>query len=399
MRRKFLLLLIISSCLLLCGCWDRKELSEVQLVAGMAVDLGEDAKYKITVEGLNAIELNSQTASGNAPSTVESIEGDSLAEITHQFNRYLPQSLIYSHMKVLVISEEAAKLGMLDFLDYVERNRELRDDFKILIAKGKAEDILKITYPFKKASSLKISPQVDNLLGEWGGDPGVRINDFISDLTLEGKSAVLAAVKVNGDPEKGRTMENITKVVPDAIVEIESLGVFKGDKLKGFMDLEATRSYLWITNQLKQTAINIHCEGDQYSAIRILQSNTNVDVKWENGKPDIHVKIKSEGLLEGTQCYKTVDSVKTYRKYEKLVNTTAAKEIKNTIQKAQKEFGSDIFGFGEIFRRQHNQQFMKVKDNWNNYFAEAKVKVDYDITIRRSGIRTESFLTKTKEER
>lgn len=393
-----MLLLIISSCLALCGCWDRKELSEIQLVSGMAVDLGENAKYKVTVEGLNAIELNSQTASGNAPSTVESIEGDSLAEITHQFNQYLAQSLIYSHMKLLVISEEAAKLGVIDFLDYVERNRELRDDFKILIAKGKAEDVLKITYPFKKASSLKISPQVDNLLGDWGGDPGVRINDFISDLTLEGKAPVLAAVKVQGDPEKGGTMENIRKVVPDAIVEIESLGVFKEGKLKGFMELEDTRSYLWITNQLKKTALSINCEGGQYGAVRIGQSNTHVDVKWKNGKPDINVRIKSEGFLEGTQCYKTVDSVKTYKKYEKLTNKTAAQEIKNTIQKAQKEFGSDIFGFGEIFRRQHNSQFMKVKDNWNNHFAEAKVDVSYDITIRRSGIRTESFLTRVKRE-
>lgn len=392
-------MLIFFSCLILGGCWDRKELSEIQLVSGMAIDLGENAKYKVTIEGLNAIELNSRTAGGNAPSTVEGIEGDSLSEITHQFNQYLAQGLIYSHMKLLVISEEAVKLGMLDFIDYLERNRELRDDFKILIAKGRAEDVLKITYPFKKASSLKISPQIDNLLGDWGGDPGVRINDFISDLTLEGKSPILAAVKVKGDPKKGGTTDNMTKVVPDAIVEIESLGVFKGGKLKGFVELEDTRNYLWITNQLKKTTLTVNCEGNQYGAVRITQNNTDVDVKWENGRPHIKVQVKSEGYLEGTQCYKTVDSVKTYKKYESLTNKTAAKDIKNTIKKVQKEFGSDIFGFGEILRRQNNRQFMKVKDNWNDYFVEAKVDVDYDITIRRSGIRKESFLTETEEDR
>jgi len=390
-------MLIFSNCLL-CGCWDRKELSEIQLVSGMAIDLGEDAKYKVSVEALNAIELNSRTAGGNAPSTVEGIEGDSLSEITHQFNQYLAQSLVFSHMKLLVISEEAARLGMIDFLDYLERNRELRDDFKILIAKGRAEDVLKITYPFKKAASLKISPQIDNLLGDWGGDPGVRINDFISDLTLPGKVPVLAAVKVKGDPDKGGSMENMTKVVPDAKVEIDSLAIFKQDKLDGYMGLEATRSYLWVTNQLKQTSLAVNCEGDQYGAVRITRSNSNVDVNWKYGKPNIKVKINSEGYLEGTQCFnKPMDSVETYKKYEKLTNKTVEKEIKNTIQKVQTEFGADIFGFGEIFGRQHNKQFEKAKENWNEHFTEANVSVNCDITIRRSGIRAKSFLSETEK--
>ena len=363
----------------------------------MAIDLGEDAKYKVTVEALNATELNSRTAGGNAPSTVEGIEGDSLSEVTHQFNQYLAQGLVFSHMKLLVISEEAARLGMIDFIDYLERNRELRDDFKILIAKGRAEDVLKITYPFKKAASLKISPQIDNLLGDWGGDPGVRINDFISDLTLPGKSPVLAAVKVKGDPAKGGSMENMTKVVPDAKVEIDSLAIFKQDKLKGYMELKATRNYLWVTNQLKQTSVAVNCEEDQYGAVRITRSNSNVDVNWKYGKPNIKVKINSEGYLEGTQCYKTIGSVETYKKYEELTNKTIEKEIKNTIQKVQTEYAVDIFGFGEIFGRQHNKQFEKAKENWNEHFTEANVSVNCDITIRRSGIRTESFLSETKK--
>ena len=40
---------------------------------------------------------------------------------------------------------------------------------------------------------------------------------------------------------------------------------------------------------------------------------------------------------------------------------------------------------------------MKVKDNWGEEFSNADVKVDVDFVLRRSGIRSKSFLTETEK--
>ncbi|MCB5236797.1 Ger(x)C family spore germination protein [Niallia circulans] len=397
--KKISVFVCILNCLfLLTGCWDRKELAEIKVVAGMAIDKGEDAKYKVTVEGLNAMELNTQYASGNAATIVEGIEGNSISEITHLFNEYFAQFLIFSHMKVLVISEKVASEGKLDFIDFLERNRETRDDFNIIIAKdGKAEDILKISAQYRKASSLKISPQLDHLLEDWGGDPGMNIINFISELTLEGKEPVLTAVRLKGDVEKGKSMENIMKVTPDAIVVVDSLAIFKEGKLVGFLSMEDARNYLWIRNDLKTTSLSIECKKGDFSSIRVTESQTEVTSKWKNNKPKIHVSIKAEGYLEGTQCYKSVDKLGTIEKYEKLVNDTFSQKIKDTISHVQKQYQADIFGFGEVMRRQDYHSFMKVKDNWGEEFSNADVKVDVDFVLRRSGIRSKSFLTETEK--
>lgn len=398
MKRIGVFLCILSCLFLLTGCWDRKELSEIKLVAGMAIDKGEDGKYKVTVEALNAAELNTQTAAGNAPTGVEGIEGDSISEITHLFNEYYAQFLIFSHMKVLVISEELASAGTLDFIDFLERNREVRDDFNIIIAKnGKAEDILKVTAHYRKASSLKLSPQLDHLLEDWGGDPGMNIINFISELNLEGKEPVLATVRLKGDVEKGMSMENIKKVTPDAIVAVDSLGIFKEGRLVGFLSLEDARNYLWVRNKLKTTSLSIECKQGDYSAIRVTESQTEVTSKWKNDKPSIRVKIKAEGFIEGTQCYKSVAELGTIAKYEQLINKTFSKKIMDTITKVQRQYQSDIFGFGETMRRQDFHSFMKVKDKWDEEFAKADVKVDIDFVLRRSGIRSKSFLTETEK--
>lgn len=398
MKRIVFFLWILNCLFLLTGCWDRKELSEIKVVAGMAIDKGEDGKYKVTVEALNAAELNTQTAAGNAPTVVEGIEGNSISEITHLFNEYYAQLLIFSHMKVLVISEEVASAGTLDFIDFLERNREIRDDFNIVIAKnGRAEDILKVSAHYRKASSLKLSPQLDHLMEDWGGDPGMNIINFISELNLEGKEPVLATVRLKGDVDKGMSMDNIMKVTPDAIVTVDSLAIFKDGKLVGFLSLEDSRNYLWVRNNLKTTSLSIECKKGDYSAIRVTESKTEVTSKWKNEKPSIHVNIKAEGFIEGTQCYKSVDKLGTIEKYEQLINKTFSKKITETIANVQRQYQADIFGFGETMRRQDFHSFMKVKDKWDEEFAKADVKVDVNFVLRRSGIRSKSFLTETEK--
>ena len=81
------LLCLIAMTLLLTGCWDQRELSDITIITGMAIDKGEKGRYKLTIEGINATELNSKTAGGNSPSIVYSLEGDTIAELSQQ-NEY-----------------------------------------------------------------------------------------------------------------------------------------------------------------------------------------------------------------------------------------------------------------------------------------------------------------------
>ncbi|MED4037422.1 MULTISPECIES: hypothetical protein [Niallia] len=84
----------------LSGCWNRRELGEVSIVTGMAVDKGESFKYKLTIETTEAREMSYQIASGLAPSTVTSLEGNNIGELTSKFNIVNATHPIYSHTRV-----------------------------------------------------------------------------------------------------------------------------------------------------------------------------------------------------------------------------------------------------------------------------------------------------------
>ncbi|EWG13088.1 Ger(x)C family spore germination protein [Cytobacillus firmus] len=388
---------ILLAAILLAGCWDQRELGEITVVTGMAVDKGENDKYILTVEGINATELNNRTASGFAPSIVYSAEGNSLAELTYRVNEGMSRHLIYSHMRTLIIGEELAKEGIIDFIDFLERNREIRDDFNILIAReAKGSDVLKVTYQFQKSTSLKLHTQLDTMMKDWGGDPGVRMNDVITAWTAPGRQPVMAAVRIKGDPEAGASSENMMKVTPDALVVLDSLAIFKGDKLEGFLTLEDSRNYLWIQNKIVKTSITAECSENKYMGLRVYDTRTKIKGKLENGKARIKIMIRAEAYIDGTHCNDQFDKAKTYEENGEIAQKQINDMVTKTIEKVQKEYGTDIFGFGEVVLRQDYQNFKKVRNNWDEKFADADIQVDTTLIIRRTGIRTKSFLKEVK---
>lgn len=201
MRRN--LLWLIVACVLLTGCWDQKELSTIAIVTGIAVDKGKSGRFKLTVAGINAAELNEQTATGNSPSAVYSLEGDTVGELSQKMNIAFSKNLIYSHMKVFVASKEIAKEGMFDFLDFFERSRELRDDFFVVIAKeGEAKDILQIPSILQKDSALKLEMQIKQGEKIWGLTPAVQLDELVSAITSPGRQPVMTTIRIEGDEKK-----------------------------------------------------------------------------------------------------------------------------------------------------------------------------------------------------
>ena len=390
------LILLIGFALLLTGCWDQRELSTITIITGMAIDKGKNGKFKLTVEAINATELYDQTARGNSPSVLFSLEGETIAELAYKMNIGFSKNVIYSHMRILVISKDIAESGMMEFLDAFERSRELRDDFDIILAKeGEAAEILQVVYTFQKSSSLKLMSQLETATKVWGSTPNVQVKDFISALTSPGRQPVMTAVRIQGNPKKGESVDNMKKTHPDAIVVIDSMALFQGEKLVGFLSVEDTRNYLWTQNQIENTSISVPCGENRFASLRITDSKTTVKGRIKNGKPKIEVDIIMEGSIYGSTCKGYMDDPKTYKKLDELTNQYVKEKILKTIQTVQDDYGVDIFGFGEVVYRQDYKQFKKVADHWDEAFKDAEIDVSVN-TIRRAGIRTKGVFDRMK---
>jgi spore germination protein KC len=400
MKRKIVSIFVILS-FLLTGCWDKSELNDVSIVTGIAVDPGDEKKYKLTVEIINSQEFGEKGALGNTPVITFSQEGNSLSELANKMNVGLTRKLIYSHTRVLFINEEIAKEGVFGFLDFLERSGHFRNDFNIIITKGKqASDFTKITYPVQKSPSLKLHQQINSFLEEWGGDPRVRLTDFISAIISKGRNPIATTVELKGNVENGKTTENNKSLEPEALILIDGMSIFKNDKMIGTLPLKDSRSFLW-TQNLKHTSLSIPCEEnteenneDQlYLDIRIIKSKPQMKTSYKNDIPQLKLKIFGEAKIQGSECKSDLTKIDVFKDYEKKMDEFVKREITTIIQKVQKEYGVDIFGFGEALNRQHPQKFKDVESTWDKEFAKAEIEVDVDLHLLRSGIKNKSFMT------
>ena len=58
-----------------------------------------------------------------------------------------------------------------------------------------------------------------------------------------------------------------------------------------------------------------------------------------------------------------------------------------------KKAKTDIFGFGDIVYRSYPRQWKTMKSDWHDhYFPQLEVNVTVEAFIRRTGLRTKSYL-------
>lgn len=390
--------LLYACCLLLLtGCWDRKELGDISLVTGIAVDKGDKAKYKLTVESLNAAALNPKAGGEGAPAVVFTLQGDNISELADKMNIGLSRHAVFSHMRTVVVGMDIAKEGVFELFDYMERSRQIRNDFNVLVADGiPAHEVLQITYPIQKVPTLKINRQLQTLVEDWGGDPDIRMRDIINALVSPGREPVTAVVRVVGDPEKGKKKENMESTNPDAMVVMDGMGIYQGMKYLGEVSVRDTRNFLWATDKLDSTTVTVPCETGSEFSVRVHHSKTDVKAQYRGHKPHIIVDIQFESRIKSFKCGEDLSKVDTVSTYEKLLEKAVEQEVLSTIELLQQKYKSDIFGFGEHMERQAYLQFKEVKDEWNEEFARADIEVNVKAKIRRFGLTTKSFLNELK---
>jgi spore germination protein KC len=171
------------------------------------------------------------------------------------------------------------------------------------------------------------------------------------------------------------------------------LAAFKNDKLVGYMDGLETRSYNFVTNKMKSTVIS---SLDRLTSAKVLKSNSRIKTNIENGQVTISVdtKVILSVIQEGGNIH--VNEIKPLKSLEQEFNKQLETEIAVSIQKAQQEFQSDIFGIGCFVHAQHPKEWENMKKNWDDIFSKAKVNVAVKSSVVLSGEAKNSF---SREER
>jgi len=379
MKKAILFFMIIIAMLLTIGCTPKQEIEKLAIIVSFGVDRTPDGKYMVSTQILKG-EKSSSAGKGmekgeKQPSDVMSLSsiGDTVPDALVHLSTELGKKIKLSHVKFIVIGEDAAKSGVGDLVNFVAREHELRPNIIFLISKGKAFEILKAITPESTVPTNAIAA-ILNLQSEYGYIPVITSLDFATALASKTASPITGVIDLHRDEQAG------------TIFKLLGTAVFNKDKLIGYMDEQETRGMQWITGKVTAGNIVIPSPDTGKITLDIIQADSTLRPIIINNKPIIQITITEKGIIK--EMSGTLDIMKNpsiLKELEEIQNEAIKKEIEKALYAAQKTFRADIFDFGEAIHRDCPGEWKTLQENWSEIFPDLTIEITVHSSIPRIG--------------
>ncbi len=373
MKKLYLLLYIIIFLSLTTACWNYREVDKMTIVTGFAIDKADQGNYLLTFE---VVDLHEGGKEGKIKSELIESEGETLmSAIRNTIKKNFPK-LYFGHTTIVIFSREVANEGVLKVLDFLFRDAEPRLNINLFVSEDEtAGEILRA----KALTSELLSVEVTNILDEQKSLSKalpVPAYKFVNALVEDGISAVMTSIcTVENNEEK--------------VVKLCGTAIFKEDKLQGFINDEETYALSFILDEVKGGVIvaNVGSETDEEKiSLEILGSSTKVKPLYENNKLSIIVNIDTKVSLIEHNSKKNFNDEEGRKELKKIAEEQLKNKIESTIEKMQKEFGVDIFGFGNRFYKELPKVWKEREKEWDIIFKNLEVTVQTNIEIKHTGL-------------
>ncbi|GAB2535929.1 Ger(x)C family spore germination protein [Gracilibacillus alcaliphilus] len=372
-------------CVLLAGCWSANELTEISLATALAIDKDEDG-YLVTIQVINPNEIAGEKMSRGSSISSYSAVGKTLFEAVRKLTETSPRKVNLSHLQLIVYGEEMAKEGIGPTFDFLVRDHELRTDFIMIIAQGmRGKELISILTPLERIPATKIKNSLESSQEFLASTKTIELLELVEDVAADGKGAVLNGVSVEGNIQDGTHVKNEESGAAPTKILLNGIGVFENDQLKGWLTAKEGEGFNFIIDNIHSTSIQIPCEKQGILALEVVENKTDLKGEWKNGKPQISISIETLVNIADAECAQDFSAKENVQKVEQ----EAEKKIKSLVElsiQTAKEYESDIFGFGEVLRRENPKQWDNIKDNWEQHFLETEAQIDVTIEIKNSGM-------------
>ena len=377
--KKVIASLIILFCL--SGCWNYKELNEYSVVTGVAIDKDGD-EYEASVLISNSPKNNSSDSnSSESQVVVYSGKGKSIFDALKDIGLISPKELYFGSFSVLVISEEVAREGINNAVDFFIRYPNTRKNFYVVLAKDtKAKDTLKIMTPLTAFPSQNITDNVRSTTNLQGIIYTINFNDLLSTILSDGIEPTINCIKVVGDEEEGSKKENLESSEPETYTKLGNLGIFKGDKLIDWATHDESLGINMINDNISEMYLDLEYD-DGYVVIDSTSFSSEVKVELKDGKPVVNINLSGEARIIEVKGDIDLEDSKVIEELQKKANKKIKKIVNKAIDLAI-ENESDIFGFGQKFYQKYPDYYDSVKKEWDSKLSEIKVNIKSDLMLK-----------------
>lgn len=366
------------------GCYNYRELNQLAITSAIGIDKNEDG-FKVVIQIMNTQKQSTDAnASYTQPNfvTYES-EGKTLQEAMRSVILESPRRLFVNHLRLLVISENVAKDGIHDILDFFARNTEFRKQFLVVISKNdETEDILNILTPLETLNAKNISDSIETDYKYLGMSNMLKYEEMLSIYLNPKTELALSTIQLQGSEKKGENKENIESSSPSAFLKLQPLAIFKGDKMIGYLTSDESIALGYIKYGIKNTIVDYECDNGKNSSIEILGVKNKITSKDNN----IKIQITGSGNIKEMNCNVDLTKSKEIDKIQEKVENNVKNSIEESIDNIILEYNSDVFGFKELIYKTSPKNYNKLEKKYgDDLLKNLDIEVSVDINLIAKG--------------
>ncbi len=379
MRKRILCFLCcLLSTAILAGCWNYVGLNEIEIVAGFAVDIDEQTgQYLVTYE---TVDVATNVKETGPISKIIQAEGRTLFDTARNAKMREQHKLYFGDTLVLIIGQEVLKKEDLEgILSWFLHDAEIRETMYIAIsAEEYAYDIFVKVKENKSLASFVLHDIFRRDKEVTSSAHDVLLYQAYNMLKTEGKSLSLPLVHL---VQNGDKMLN----------ELFGTAVFKGQRMVGSLNPEESKYLLFVLDEVKGGVITLPMNDDERYDITLEISENHTKVSYENDNGEIIMNIETDTVVYLDESHQNIDMTdKTQIKaLEVAAGEVIGQNIQKTIQKVQREYNSDIFGFGSTINKTNHALWEQISPEWDSLFPQLKVQIKSKVRIANTAfIRT-----------
>ncbi len=380
LKRFISLALVCVLMLSFCSCgFISIDLANSLAIECIGVDYEEESEeYNVSILLLNTFMSAASPeniSNENITKTFES-SGKTVGEAFLGFEREFGKNLIITHNRLIIIGRAAAEHGLDDFMDVFVRNHSSRVTVPVAIAHEKAKDVVGADYGkgvigAKLLAELLVHGQENSVV------PETIVYKLINVMNDRTSSNFVPVIMTE---ETGEGDEKTTKA------SIGTAAVFREGKMVGVLSEEATKGYLFITDNVHLGELFIIDESDKKYMLSIVKSKTKINMEMKDGLPNY--KINVECICDITENDKTTSGSFTNSMLEDIVEVYTEKIKGMMVQSLQgsiSDYGSDIFRFGRRLWLKYPDLYSQMSGNWQEEVKSITTEINVSGKIRLLG--------------
>ncbi|MBE3589315.1 MAG: Ger(x)C family spore germination protein [Firmicutes bacterium] len=392
-RRRLVWATVVATSLVASGCWDRVEVNDLAIVLAAAVDVPEEGSgYEITVELAQPAALNAGGGGGlggssGGMSTTQSpgailltARGASWGQVLALLQERASRRLEWSHLRAIVFSVEVARrTSVLPLLDFLSRFRQIHPHVPVLVADGRAEDVLAATPPLETGVG-------DFLRRLTRQRPFMRVPlyEFFRDAYEPGIDPVAPLVKVvQAAPVASRTIPSDVRLDGAALFD-------QRGRLAATLSDHVTRGLLWLRDMITQSTVTVRLPQGEMD-LELLNAATRLHAERTPGGPRIRAEFWAEDDIVDNRASVDLKDPTTYAQISRVAAEEVIARAEEAIREAQRA-GVDPFGFGQAIHRDDPEDWRTWQADWPARMREVPVDLTARIDVRRTGITANATL-------